>query len=119
MKGGELRNYLRTYRKRAGLSQQEVARMVGLKSAATLSRCEWGHRLPSLQTALAFEVLFGVPAGELFSGAFETVGRITEERLQALEATLQRTSGAGPKAAITAKKLVWLTGRKIGELEMM
>lgn len=119
MKGGELRNYLRTYRKRAGLSQQEVARLVGLKSAATLSRCEWGDRLPSLQTALAFEVLFGVPVGQLFSGAFEAIGMLTEERLQTLEAMLQSTSGAGPKATITAKKLVWLTGRKIGELEML
>jgi transcriptional regulator with XRE-family HTH domain len=119
MKGGELRNYLRTYRKRAGLSQREVAVVVGLKSAATLSRCEWGHRLPSLQTALAFEALFGVPVGQLFSGASEAIDRETEERLQKLESVLQKTSGAGPKAPITAKKLVWLTGRKIGELEML
>lgn len=92
---------------------------MGLKSGATLSRCEWGHRLPSLQAALAFEVLFGVPVGQLFSGTFEVIGRETEERLQRLETTLQGTSGAGPKAAITARKLVWLTERKIGELEMV
>jgi DNA-binding XRE family transcriptional regulator len=93
--------------------------MVGLKSAATLSRCEWGHRLPSLKTALAFEALFGIPAGQIFSGAFAAAVKETEERLQALEHALQKTSGTGPKAAITARKLVWLTERKIGEFKIV
>lgn len=108
---------MRTYRKRAGLSQRELASIVGWKSGAVVSHYEWANRLPSLQTALALEVLFGVPVRQLFVGAFESIGQETESRLQKLESALQKMSGNGPKAAITAKKLVWLTGRKIGELE--
>lgn len=113
MEGGKLRNYLRTYRKRSGLSQQEVASIVARKHSAAVSHYEWGRRLPSLRTALALEVLFGVPVGQLFVGDLETIKRETEERLQKLENTLQNTSCVSFTATMTAKKLVWLTGRRM------
>ena len=41
-----LHNYLRTYRKRAGLSQAEVAFLLGCHSGAKVSRYEHAARRP-------------------------------------------------------------------------
>lgn len=65
-----LDNYLRTYRKRAGFSQDELAYLLGTDSGAKISRYERNGRQPSLDTALAYEAVFGVPARDLFPGRF-------------------------------------------------
>jgi hypothetical protein len=87
--------------------------MVGKANGALVSLYEWGRRLPSLRTALALEILFGVPVGQLFVGALEAIEQKTELRLKKLESTLQNTCGTGSPATTKAKKLVWLTGRKM------
>jgi len=66
----KLNNYLRTYRKRASLSQDEVAYLLGCRSGAKVSRYERFARQPTLQTALAYEAIFGVPVRELFAGIY-------------------------------------------------
>ncbi len=42
--------YLRTYRKRSGLTQSEVARLLGLESGQLISRYERLDRSPNLET---------------------------------------------------------------------
>ena len=69
----KLENYLRTYRKRSGLSQREVAFLVGCRNGAQVSRYEKRRRLPPLRTALACEAAFGVPVSVLFAGLREAV----------------------------------------------
>ena len=73
-------NYLRTIRKRSGLSQDEVAFLIGGHSGGKVSRYEHFNRVPSLQTACAYEVIFGVPVSQLFAGMFEKVRRSTARR---------------------------------------
>lgn len=58
--------YLRSYRRRAGLSQREVARLLGHKEASSLSRFEQADRIPSLEAALILERVFDVRITELF-----------------------------------------------------
>jgi transcriptional regulator with XRE-family HTH domain len=65
-----LANYLLTHRRHAGLSQDEVGFLVGGLSGAGVSRYEQSRRLPALETALAYEVVFGVPPQQLFPGIF-------------------------------------------------
>ena len=79
-----LPNYLKTHRKRAGLSQDEVALLLGCKSGAKVSRYERLARRPSLETAFAYEALFGVPARELFAGVYEKVEEDIRKRARAL-----------------------------------
>ena len=55
----KLENYVRTYRKRSGLTQREVAFLVGCRNGAQVSRYEKRRRLPPLRTALACEAAFG------------------------------------------------------------
>ena len=57
----KLENYLKTYRRRAGFSQDEIAYLLAARSGAKTSRYERFRRTPSLETALAYEALFGVP----------------------------------------------------------
>lgn len=57
---------LRLHRRSWGLSQQELADLLGFESAAHISRLEHDKRTPGLETALACATLFGVSLPELF-----------------------------------------------------
>jgi len=85
----ELPNYLRRYRKRAALSQDEVAFLLGGGSGAKVSRYERFRRIPDLETALACEAIFGVPVRELFPGIFQKVERNTARRARLLARRLK------------------------------
>ena len=76
----QLRNYLRSYRKRAGFSQAEIAFLFGAENPAKVSRYEHAHRQPSLRTVLAYEAVFRVPSRDLFAGAFRETKRMIQKR---------------------------------------
>ena len=80
----KLQNYLRTHRKRAGLSQDEVAFLLGCQSGTKVSRHERFGRNPSLETTFAYEVVFGTPARELFAGISQKVQLRTFRRARLL-----------------------------------
>lgn len=80
----KLDNYLRTYRKRSGLSQGEVAFLLGCKSGTKVSRYELFRRNPTLETTLALEVIFGAPVCNLFAGVHDRVSDMTARRAQQL-----------------------------------
>lgn len=69
--------YLRTHRRVWGLTQQELATLLGYKSATHISRIENGKRAPSMESALACQVLFGIPPSAMFPRAYDLV----EERI--------------------------------------
>ena len=57
---------LRTHRRTWGLSQQELAEILGFESPTQVSRIEHGKRVPRIEIALACSTLFGVSLDELF-----------------------------------------------------
>lgn len=69
--------YLRTHRRIWGLTQQELASLMGFESAAHVSRIENGKRAPTVESALACQVLFGIPPSAMFPHAYDLV----EERV--------------------------------------
>ena len=79
-----LPNYLRTHRKRLGLSQAEVSFLLGAQSGSKTSRYERFTREPSLATALAYEAIFQKPARELFGGLYQKVELEVAARAKAL-----------------------------------
>jgi transcriptional regulator with XRE-family HTH domain len=107
-----LENYLRTYRKKAGLSQREVAFLLGCEDGAQISRYEKRHRLPPLETALACEAIYGVPIAELFAGIRQRVGRNIEKRRLESRSRLEGKMPNGNNARVTAQKLRWLADRE-------
>src|SRR5439155_20600695 len=107
----KLENYLRTYRKRSGLTQREVAFLVGCRNGAQVSRYEKRRRLPPLRTALACEAAFGVPVSVLFAGLRDVAGQAVGERLGALRSKLETSWAEGREARIATQKLRWIPER--------
>lgn len=105
-------SYLRSHRLKSGFSRRELAEIIGFLSKTQVGRHERSEMLPSFMAALAYQAIFRVPITELFPGPYETLAQGIEERLSALEHTLQESSGRGSKAHITATKLVWLNERR-------
>lgn len=58
--------YLRTHRRVWGLTQTELADLIGLKSGTQVSRIELSKRTPDLGVALACQVVFGIPPCDMF-----------------------------------------------------
>lgn len=73
MASTRLSNYLRMHRKRLGLSQADVAHLLGAETGAKVCRYEKFARVPGLETALACEVIFKKPVRELFAGLYQKV----------------------------------------------
>jgi transcriptional regulator with XRE-family HTH domain len=80
----QLSNYLLANRKSLGLSQQEVGILLGTQNGAKVCRYERYARVPSLETALAFEAIFQKPASELFGGLYQKVQQEITERAKTL-----------------------------------
>ena len=95
-----LKTYLRPYRRRWGLTEPELAFLLGLKSESVISRVERGGRPPTLKIALACQVVFGTPPEELFPGLFEATEQIVRNRAGKLRQKLQ-----GDARSSTATKL--------------
>ena len=81
MSSPQLPNHLRAHRKRAGLSQVDVACLVGSSSAAKVSRYEsFDREPPGLRTILAYEVIFQKAGRELFPGLYAKIEREVASR---------------------------------------
>lgn len=104
-----LENYLRTNRKHSGLTQQEVAFLLGCENGAQVSRYEKRRRLPPLETALACEEVFGIPIAELFAGVQQEVSRDIGKRRLELKARLMTETEKASDARMIQHKLRWLT----------
>lgn len=95
MPSPRLRNYLFTHRKRSGLSQDEVAHLLGARGGAKISRYENFERDPSLRAALAFEAVFQKPLRELFAGLYEEIEQEIAERAKVISYKVSRQEGSG------------------------
>ncbi len=94
----KLPNYLRTYRRRAALSQDEVAFLLGVQSGAKVCRYERFSRTPSLETALAFQVVFCASTRNLFGGLYQKIERDVGKRAAMLARRLTHSKQDGPMA---------------------
>lgn len=80
-------NYLRSKRKQFSLTQEEVAFLLGAKGidrAGKVSRDEGSLRTPTLESALAYEAIYGKPVRELFAGLYERVAKEVSSRARIL-----------------------------------
>ena len=62
---GKVKNHIKEHRLRLGLSQEELAKAIGV-SRQSINSIERGRYTPSLPLALRFAQLFNCPADELF-----------------------------------------------------
>jgi transcriptional regulator with XRE-family HTH domain len=83
-----LNSYLRTYRLKAALSQSELGELLGLGGTAVCNY-EIEFRSVSAKTLIASEVLFGVPAAELFPKLYRDVEKGIATRTRMLAERLE------------------------------
>ena len=83
-----LTNYLQVNRKRASLSQEEVAFLLGVtgpRKDLKVLRDEQGSRVPTLEAALAYEAIYGKPLREIFAGMYEGIEQQVAARAKILK----------------------------------
>ncbi len=85
-----LHNYLRTYRKRTGFSQKQIAFLMACESGSKVSRYERRKRTPTLESALALEIIYGVSVGELYAGVRQDIRRDVAIRADRLAVELEQ-----------------------------
>jgi DNA-binding XRE family transcriptional regulator len=113
-----LSNYLRTNRRRVGLTQLELGIVLGYKNEGAVSRHERVRSVPPLVTALSYEIVFRVPVSEMFAGLRDDIEGDIEARLAALEENLQNCSARDRNAIAIARKLEWLSERRSPEYKV-
>lgn len=106
-----LPNYLLTHRRRLGLSQAETAALLGFATEEVVSRYERWARKPSLETALAYEAIFHVPAKDLFAGLYQKVEKMMRAKARVLAEEL---ADARPQRA-TLRKFAVLESLSAGQ----
>jgi transcriptional regulator with XRE-family HTH domain len=104
MQTDKLDNYLRTYRKKLGLTQREVAFLLGYHGAAKVSRHERSGRIPDLQAVFAYEAIFQKPARELFAGIYDRAERETLRKVRQLVSRLRKRQ----ESPLLARKIAGL-----------
>ena len=98
----QLKNYVRPFRRRSGLTQREFAFLVG---GISVSRIERFKQVPNLLAMHACVLLFGVQAAELFPHPLGEVHKELKCRTTELYEQLQ-----GNRSKVTRTKLDFLEG---------
>lgn len=101
----KLDNYLRSYRRRHGLSQNIVAELLGSQSGTKVSRYERRIRMVPLETALAYEAALGIPVADLFAGKFQEVRTAVKRHARKISRRLESL----PKSPSRSRALEALT----------
>jgi transcriptional regulator with XRE-family HTH domain len=99
-----VKTYLRTFRRRSGLTQAELAFLLGAEDGTQVSRYERLSRRPNLRTAFGLQTVFGVSADQLVPGIHAEVDRSVIQRARLLSRHLERHSDS----ARTKRKLRFL-----------
>jgi DNA-binding XRE family transcriptional regulator len=106
MPAPQFKNYLRTYRKKLGLSQRQAAVIVGLKSAATLCEMERGDFMPSTRDCIAFGVLYKRSFRELWPTVNCEIEAQIDQRIRLLIDRLQQNIPTSGQKRRTADELI-------------
>lgn len=107
MQQRQLPNYLRANRKRLGLSQKDVAFLLGGQSGAKISKYENFSRTPSLEAALALEAIHKRSVSELFGGLYQKAeGKVAKRAKTLLDRKPFRQDGRSAQKRKTLSQLV-------------
>lgn len=69
----QLPNYLRMHRKRAALSQEDVAFLIGVGNGSQICRYERDALVPNVEAALGLSIILGKSVEELFAGLYARI----------------------------------------------
>lgn len=98
-------NYIRTFRRRCGLTQQDMAFLFAIGDGTAIGRYERGRRMPSLRAALACQVILGAAVHDLFPDIYHEVEFVTRNQAHRL---IEALRADGPYTERTRQKLAVL-----------
>jgi transcriptional regulator with XRE-family HTH domain len=104
--------YLRFLRKKSGLSQRQLAKILGSVTANQISRHERSATPPNLLIAFGYQAVFQQPVSHIFPGFYHAVETAIEESLAELKSELSNSAVRGRSAVAIAHQLEWLWERK-------
>jgi transcriptional regulator with XRE-family HTH domain len=104
--------YLRFLRRKSGLSQRQLARILGSVTANQISRHERSATPPNLLVAFGYQAVFQQPVSHIFPGLYHAVETAIEESLGELEGELHDSAAKGRAAVAIARQLEWFWERK-------
>lgn len=113
MRMKKLPNYLKAHRKRFGLSQIDLAYLLGANTDTIVWQYEHEWRTPGFQNLLAMEYIFGLSGKSLFTGLAEEVEKETNSRAKKLAHML----AGRPLNAYRLRKLNFLKSLLAREFE--
>lgn len=87
-----LSSYLRTCRRQWALTQRDLARLLGTKSAQHVSRIEHGKRNPSAFLLLGCEIIFGKHARDIFPKFYDEIEEEVIRNLYLFQQELEHTA---------------------------
>lgn len=96
---------MRVLRRRLGLTQRELAYLIGYKSDSQISHIENGSRTPQLAEVLMIELVFGVPAVTIFPEIRSAVGDRVSQRIRCIMANLEPSNRFHPRVSYKAAQL--------------
>ena len=85
----KLKSYLRSHRRRWGLTQSDLAYLLGLESGTMVSRMERLVREPGPMAVVACRILFGVSPREMFPKHYSDTEEAVMQRAYSLYELLQ------------------------------
>lgn len=95
---------LRGYRKRANLTQDELACLLGYASGVPVSKYETNRRGYSLDTALRLQAIFRMPVADFFSDRYTKVELEVINRARELHAAWEN-SEERPEVDVSLKQV--------------
>ena len=95
--------YVCSHRRRWGLTQRELALLVGLETATAISKIEKSKRPPTVATVIACGIVFGLPPDEIFPSLHEEI-----EQAVLASATALREQLLGQPDELSVRKCVLL-----------
>ena len=104
---------IRYQRRKSGLTQRELAEILGTIGDRQVARHENSHAMPSSLVVIGYEVVFQASAEQLFPGAYETVRQGIEQRLAEMERRLRENASKGRSVVDLARKLQWIEAWRI------
>lgn len=112
LNGKNIGNYIRTRRRKAGLSQRELGRLLGYADDGAVSRHEQSKTVPPLPIAIAYEIIFLNHVSELYTPVTEKMKTTIEQRLVEFEKDLKERTSKGGHARHIDHKLALLSERR-------
>lgn len=105
--------YVRTHRRRWGLTQKELGWLLGIANRTAVSRIEMSKRKPAAECLVACAIIFDLPLEAIFPGFLEEIERGVSRRVITLRGKLtERTDDLSlRKCALLDEVLARITKR--------